>query len=46
MHSKEDVLGVPEPLQVSLYIDIHRTALLKDDHMLAKDVGHGKCWFR
>ena len=40
MHGQEDVLRVPELLQVSLNIDIDRAALLQDDNMLTEYVGY------
>ena len=42
MHGQEDVLRVPELLQVSLNIDIDRAALLQDDNMLAEYVGYSE----
>lgn len=44
MHGQEDVLRVPELLQVSLHINIDRAALLQDDNMLAEDIGHSESW--
>ena len=42
MNGQEDVLRVPELLQVSLNIDIDRAALLQDDNMLADYVGYSE----
>ena len=42
MHGQEDVLRVPELLQVSLNIDIDRAALLQDDNMLTEYVGYSE----
>ena len=44
MHGQEDVLRVPELLQVSLHINIDRAALLQDDNMLAENIGHSESW--
>ena len=42
MHGQEDVLRIPELLQVSLNIDIDRAALLQDDNMLTEYVGYSE----
>ena len=44
VHRQENVLRVPELLQVSLHINIDRAALLQDDNMLAENIGHSESW--